>query len=127
MAQLVPPFATHTASCTVTFRPLPPWNVRVAVAVLLSEPCEFFAWYVKVIVDEVPAAGGVVGTAVKEPSAFKLTVPPLGAPTMTALIGNLLGSTSLPRTPGAAMRISAAFALVNASLLATGPVPTVLD
>jgi hypothetical protein len=63
------------ASCTLTLRWLGGKKFNVTVAVLLSEFCEFFAWYVNV---QGLQAVAVDLVAVKEPSAPICTVTPVG-------------------------------------------------
>ena len=78
-----------------------------------------------------PAAGHaeVAGlVAVKDPSAFRRTVKNACALLRYfAVIWNAFGSTSLSNTPGAGDLMTVCTLLAKLSLLATGPVPTVLD
>jgi hypothetical protein len=67
--------ALVAASCTLTSRLLGARKFNVTVAVLLSEFCEFFAWYVK---EQGLQAVAAVFVAVKEPSAAIWIVTPVG-------------------------------------------------
>src|SRR5258706_7956643 len=99
-------------------RPLPPLKVTVAVAGALDVPCEFRAVYWKLTVAVPAPLGGAAGTAVNEPSGFKVTVPPLALPN-TAVSGWPCGSVSLASTPGGAICSWEARLLVKATALAT--------
>src|SRR5882672_2246813 len=103
-------------------KPLPPLKVTVAVAGALEVPCEFRAVYWKDTVAVAVPLGAVVGTAVNEPSGFRVTVPPLALPS-TAVSGWPCGSVSLDSTPGGAICSCEAMLLVKVSAFAVGAAP----
>src|SRR4029077_14071411 len=111
------------ASRTWTAKPLPGLNVTVTVAGALAVACEFTAVYWKVTVDAT-VVGGVVGAAVNEPSGFRVTVPPTGAPLITAVSGCACGSVSFSSTPGGETCILSARLLAYVSGFAVGAPPT---
>src|SRR2546423_15301007 len=89
------------ASFTCTASPLGAGKLTVTVArVALLVFCEFTAAYWNVMVDALRQLGAHSGIAVKEPSAFKVTLPPAMLLRLLALSGSPDGSVSLPSTPG---------------------------
>jgi hypothetical protein len=98
-------------------------KVTVTVAgEALAVFCEFTALYWKVTVADAVQVGAHAGTAVNEPSALNVTLPPDGDPTGAAVSASPDGSLSFPKTPGGLM-CSREMALVYASALAVGAPP----